>query len=976
MSDQPNRISACLLTFCALLVANAQGREMGVLVIPGERATMEQSWQGTGWKTGSVLRPVGLPGAEFVIAERTPDATNAEFFAQIESVRALVSSDSRPLSLAAGEVLQRSASVVSLYLGYLIAETSGDLELRDLLAWARRHGYSVTSAGRGRSQWIVTAQRSAAAVLSSVANGPRSISLQPVVIEIPLGFRSQPPPPPGGFHRIPRKRNILAATIVPNGLASEFVAAAQVRGGVEIADWPDDGAAKNSGVVLVQFAEGEQKMLDAQHEIRQLELASVQELGPAVSTGKIRVLGNRLIVRFNSPAGRDFMAPWLTFHGLEPIHEIPWLEDTVVYRSQGEASYRLYTVAGALLASGHVILALPDTYLWAKDAEGTTFTKVFSDCIYQTQPFLDAAQATGARNIWASHDSATRIAFIDRGFLAAGDFCKEIRVKAMLDTTDQDLTEFPRCDPCSSTAWCETEISAEACDPTCGELFGSSSVGTHGEGVSLVAAAIHSPTLAAGSVLDCEAPRGMIDGAETLLIRRADKPSEWILSSLLVWAAGAEPGHARFGDSLPPEIAASVLNLSFQMEYQDESDCVPDPVTDPASDTASDCAEICTAENDCSLLDSTLNYLVSNHDPAECPEPPQNCIRDGGVLIVNARAHVTNTSDLDSSPDTASIGTVAIGGDIVNADGYYYHELSDYTEIVAPMGGDGETELGTNWGVTGNSSAAAGAVSGVAAMMFDVNPSLTALQARCLLRATASTRSEEDDWWPESRLQGWSIPRQGTINDCGLAYPMCNREHDCTDGICNWEDNCTFQSGRSLCLGGGLVDAGRAVEAAEDCVLNLKGSMRAPDKLLQSMFCICDAAGNHKPVYQAFRNPTQVSFSDSGVSFPPFAWVLWECIRRGDCECLPGKPCPKISIVNPHNIDWAGLNVEWFIDKHSWPIPGDWPTWPAGGELDLSVPPAREVLQMWRETGIEPRIRVFSRGKEIELRASALKQRR
>ena len=277
---------------------------------------------------------------------------------------------------------------------------------------------------------------------------------------------------------------------------------------------------------------------------------------------------------------------------------------------------------------------------------------------------------------------------------------------------------------------------------------------------------------------------------------------------------------------------ADILNMSFTREdfLSTLDDCRLSAAT---SSVAPICNIVCTDTGACGILEEVLQRLRN-------PQSGDG-VREEGVAVVAAQGidatRYENVSGVTVSRsqnslcfDTAgnpasdvyrtheewnrhtdlaaSTATIAAGSVTSPASGShpFTDDGSDHcliqfrgesVDVVAPMGGEGSYQTlchdcadcgGTPCDHTfGESSAATAIVSGVAALMLEANPSLTADQIHCILRSTADPLNDTGEAW--EKPQDWQVPG------------------------CGWNDFL-----HSDCVGYGMVDAYTAVQAAVACI--------------------------------------------------------------------------------------------------------------------------------------------------------------
>ena len=647
--------------------------------------------------------------------------------------------------LASGELLRSPADRRLVYSGLVLVRYQDDVSDPELQSWANRHGLTEKERNEQERHLLFRAPLDPASLLDLINDLPETVGR---VTLIHHDVRSPQPlevEDVGGYHILEQGRNVLAVELKDGAPPNRFDT---INGGPELVET----------VQRVEFwrFDNEDNMMDFQTDNR------LGDSGPAISIHPPRYLGNELIVAFTNAPERYAATFLLRFYNLTEVRMLPYLENGYLFRSP-KPSHDLYRAAEELLAGSYASLAVPNVV-----SKNTSLCA--GDCATAGhQEYLRMIRAPGA---WESASTCgeTVIGVLDEGFQAdtSGELCTELNVAAMLNAMDtgNPLPLPPSCFPSDWSNWCA--------DPTCLGL--SIPNATHAIGMAMTAAAkFDTPLLPSDS---CDSRVGVAPGAPLLDVAIPWSGNDTALASAMWWMAGGEEtGYARPLRGDDRDRRATVFNLSFERVYAADEEC---PV-----DGSRLCEPVCGVNVECSILDAVQERLGS-------PEEEDAQFREGkgirreGILVVAA---ISVDNNFGEATHTAAVGTMARTGDP-------FHSAVDL-DVVVPMGGNQGTNLTGDPPPddieVGSSSAAAAAVSGVAAMMFDVNPYLTAAQAHCILRQSANK---------SPRSAGGSALWDALAMDRFLIDP-------------GW--NCRFADGKSKCFGYGMLDAAAAVEGAAAC---------------------------------------------------------------------------------------------------------------------------------------------------------------
>ena len=698
----------------------------------------------------------------------------------------------------------------------------------------------------------------------------------------------------------------------------------------------------------------EAEMMDFQREQRRLD--SSKAMGPALSSDPPRYLDDKLIVGFTNAPER-YAATWLLKrYNLNPVRELPYLENGYLFRGP-EPSYDLYRAAKELLAGKYASLAVPNVV-----SKNLSLCATSGDCATAGhQEYLRMIRAPGAWESDSTCGGETVIGVLDEGFQAdrTGVLCDELNVAAMLNAMDT-------ANPLPLPLWCFPRDWSNWCaDPPVGCYGTSIPNAAHGIGMAMTAAARFAATLIPSDY--CDFRVGVAPGAPLLDVAIPGSGYDTALASAMWWMAGGEET-----DYAPPlkgvhqDRRATVLNLSFERVYEADEEC---PVGGSRL-----CEPVCRVNEECSILDAVQERLGSpEEEDAQFRE--EKGIRREGILVVAA---ISVKNDFGAATHTAAVGTMARTGEP-------FHSAVDL-DVVVPMGDDQDTNLTDSANPpainVGSSSAAAAAVSGVAAMMFDVNPYLTAAQAHCILRQSAN-----------------KSPR--SAGGSALWDSAAMIRFDTNPG---W--NCRFDGGKSKCFGYGMLDAAGAVKGAAACRPETITALTYDKDLEMAMGwkeivipvwvgdesvdylikfgedfsvsnCRCDAAGNRLAAkVNISKTVSAVCLNCAtrlGESVAPLEKIreLLDCVENKTCACPSGDPtCVSVELVNPRNVDFLDVRVQFCTEneKRCKTIRPKSDTWSRGTKMSLALPTDdKKLMRVWWDAGRSgPKIKVFSGKKQIE----------
>lgn len=874
---------------------------------------------------------------------RTPDDLDRLFVVaeRLRSIRGIAAA-----GLLVSAVSQRERVVI--YDGTFVANFEPGASRAEMERWAPARFPQLTLDVAGR-----TARHRGRVLPGSIAAIPAPSgalrSVEPVFRFFPPHRRSLVAADYGGFHRLPLGRNVLGLifrSTATQQQVTDVVDAVLTANG-------DPGRSDNR-IRLFDFAGGEAAMDAAIETIRNDPDLSgplriygptlAEDLRPGVGSALNAplpvpgIVAPRLIVRFTP--GSRFIAESQLFD--DPLGDedltferaLPYIEGTYVY-SMSYPTYRIFDIAEQLLEADPPLatLAIPD--IWRENLSATTTDSCPLDDPNGDYAYLDLIDACGAWELLGDvEDDGPVIGLIDRGVNPT--YGSRLRIKGMAAFGSDPVTSCIPPNNCQfADGW--------------GEL--------HGSAMALVAAAVHAEDHYKGVAPNASlisADRGIVDSTNL------DQMTDLHFADGLWWISGGSPGGSFPARSDPAPAPADVINLSFWRDGHD-TDC------DPAT---WDCVGACAAaQPTCSVIEGVLERLYSPlvDDP----------VRDSGVLV-NVAMSAYEGNHLAEADATLTVGSVELDGKPYSGS-QPFNAVGEELDLVAPAGPDIGIALPPNLN-GGASSGATAIVSGVVAMMFTVNPSLTPAQAKCLLRETAIESPDA------ATIAGWTTvsdpPYNGTFAD-----------------LCAWNAAGTH----SPCFGYGQVDAARAVSAAASCKLSIderdielyfsdralfedgRGvlDVRPLDPLprvrsdlildevpyrLSNTSDACPCTPHGVPTSEIITLAVAAPRDEEG--FPqPFddkVLKLLRCLRDQSCACTIPDRCIIRPLFNPTR-DLDGVTFHACFDDRCWPAGDLERSWERGTTRLVSLPTDPKIVELWEELGRPPTLEVREHGEPVSL---------
>jgi hypothetical protein len=219
---------------------------------------------------------------------------------------------------------------------------------------------------------------------------------------------------------------------------------------------------------------------------------------------------------------------------------------------------------------------------------------------------------------------------------------------------------------------------------------------------------------------------------------------------------------------------------------------------------------------------------------------------------------------------------------------------------------------------------------------------------------------------------------------------------------------CPFEAGaypndHSPCLGYGMVDATKAVKAAQACgeytflsdiiqdnvesgyppsgvlfmpptSLLTRGIQREVDEPLGffaalSPDCPCLKDGTSNPDFGGppFELTMMVYSPGSDVEINEDILRHLECLSSGKCACLTDPDCIRLNLINENADIWHDVTFQVCVSDHCWDLPPRIPVWEPGEKLTVPMVVDEMIPAMWRATGVLPTLKAYSQGEEIPL---------
>lgn len=940
-----------LVAFLAATPSEAASRRLAVVLAPAtaNAGAIGARLAGRGFALGPALWRD--PQLQVHVADATRDPSTREVYEAIEEARRAAG------VLAAGELLAADPGRVQFYSGQVLVRFRDALDEAAARRWGAPLGLTLVEpvAGALRS-FLFDAPLEPSRLLAlagALPVGGVIEELLPILHEItedpPMLLRRSV------YHRIPPGRNLLAVLLVKGASLTAYEATIQLNGGVVIAG---DGTPQQ----VVRFPD-EPHMMQAIAAI--IGLPEVRRTGPAISTDPLAFLTDQLVVRFTDDDARYVAKPRLDAHLLEEVRRLSWAQRTYLYRVP-LPSYEIYDAARELILHRDAIAAVPNLVTLSTSACGD------DSCV--TGGHQDYLRQIDVCDVWSlPATNPVVLAVLDEGIQAHE--IKEPETRLSVGTAI-DLEAMKACQPGVPSSWWT--------DPACTAVFPGWAAWTadHGNKVALLAAADHDNTDLRGvapsvTLINAMRPTHQSDVAfaEALWWLAGGDP-KWCRdgSNYDCTLATGSPAGSQCGsppatcteDPLPQRLLAphraDVINLSFPREDFLVENCPNVEI----------CKLVCNLlggedPSSCGVVDEVLKQIR---------QPDLNDgVRTGGAVVVAAagisaietlaggstvdknglcysgKSPTANTSswnfqtDLAESPWTVAAGSVtsvgarpferdAFGNDCVIQ--FSQFGSAPFLDVVAPLGGEGGTQIckactipqGGNKAVDfGSSSAATAAVSGVAALMLQQNPSLTADQVQCLLGTSAAKQDGPNQIWPPADVKAWGVP------------------------------GCEFVSGYSPCMGHGMLNACAAVDAALACAGSTAcPCVPPPVEEEPAVDVVADTCNGVADVTSA------IPLFDAGIRCfwdPLCTCVLPDCVRLRTRNCLGPLRDVEFKIC-------VGSRC-WRLQRLR--------KWRPQAEVVLPFDVGRGPLLRSRATGEPLELRIFSRGVPVTSRNSRLRGR-
>lgn len=847
--------------------------------------------------------------------------------------------------IGGGELIAKDRDSVHFYSGRVLVHFQGPMDEPGARAWGRPVELALSRRARDGTWFLFDAPLDMASLLPLTTSPPgTAIDVMPIVEDVSATRPGTPLPSSATYHRIPADRNKLVVLLEPGPDAAyeKFLV--------------DHHAIVISGAKtsrqIVQFLD-EAAMMAAQHDIGAVR--SVSRAGPLLSEKPLAFLTNQLVVRFRSPLAVQQAGVVLDHYQLRESRELSYIDDGFLYKVP-LPSYAPYDVARELILGGHALFAVPNVATFSESA--CHAAECNNVAIPGVIPHLEYLREMKACDVRSGSDVV--LAILDEGIQGADPTITQTRLRV---GTAIDFKTMQECEPPNPADWwSKTGV--------CGPVFAPPSSQPPWE-----AAHANQMALLAAATCDTADLLGMAPGALLINARKGDFGSgpAWTdvaFADALWWLGGGDPAWCRDGPNYPcsgtactsstPATCsegplpthldtthrAGVINLSFVR---------PDFLAQNCPDAAT-CQIVCVDTAHCGVIDGVLERI---RNPTT-----GDGIRDGGAVVVVAMGIKGTTplsqrcfdpaGNLTSDPadrpvtDLAeSKWTIAVGsvwpedGTIPSHAGQPFSPRwtdkclinfgGDFLDVVAPMGKDCVlcTSCTTQPMRSGSSSAATAVVSGIATLMLQNNPQLTADQAQCILRETANPFSNSGQIWDTATVNGWNIP------DC--KYDL---------------------KGHSNCLGEGMVDAAAAVAAAVECANPL--STACPS-------CPPQVSNVHRTDVDM-----SMEWQEAHAKVPAVWGPLRACIDSGPCRCATDRNCfVQAAMRNLLQVYVPAATFKICGDGECRPLEGPPLDWAPNGELVVRLELSPEYLQWARKQAGPQELRLFSRGEAVTERMLA-----
>lgn len=923
--------------------------------------------------------------------------------------------------LAAGELFERTATSVEVFSGWVRAGLSDARDQDAVRDWANESPrLRIAEMDTQRLSVLLEARSERGELEQRLASLPPPAG--PAERVMYRFGRVLPPVKFGGYHRIPKGKNKLIVVLekVPVDWA-QFLGS--IGASEEVLSQSGGVAATGLEIRVLSFANNP-AMIQGLASLD--SVAEVTASGPMIHDDPPRFIADELMVDFVSETAFNEARPILAFYGFQlerrrsignfigalwvPLSviggqpaalKIPYLDHGYMFRRevQGEpgASYVVYDAARELLEGHLARVAVPNEITINVPLADTECDRALHH--------IEPVKAAAAWEVANQYPRSSVVGLLDRGFSADGGYnCSELNVVALLDSktcTGSGCSDPSTCIPGEGETWCDACPYPKPRDTSANDA--------HSKVVANVLGAWDTSTV------DTDRMIGVAPGARMISAAQDGLSSTWQVASALWWMAGGHPNESTIYPTPLEQNQASVLNLSVGREYcvvptcpeHDESSG-EDPI-DPRARTI--CAAVCTDQSTCTVIDEALEKLRLGHEADER-------LREGGVLVVAAAPNASIDSDLHSSPFTFAVSSVNAVSTAAPDTSYQWNssdaERSPSIDLVAPMGSSTSTPLcrpdDTLWNSGGQSSLATGVVSAVASLMFDVNPSLTAIQAECILRTTAQ------------RDNVWSSPQTG----CEFLHPGPEANPDVSDYCGEADTPVVDDPDQSWCYGYGMVDAEAAVQGAADCrpctepYPLVDQTTREPfawieeacflsrnvdtdlENWTRSPWCACNAEGEQPTSYfpvaisNGFMclncwNEDEEEGDPGEVEIDPevVEYLVLERIARflhcfpDECVCENEEfSCVALEIVNDSSKELFGVSLQlckdeicvpmdlrmahWDLDAEALSMIDEWAP---SEKLSVWLPLTEEFAKWWGEAGEpHPTVEILAKGEPVELK--------